>query len=173
MAVETFQVSVPDVDVRELGDRLRRTRWSRRLPMPAWSGGTDPDALLRLVSYWDNGYDWRAHESVINRLPHRVAKVEGKRLHFLHFHGEQDDALPIVLTHGWPSSFLELIQLADRLAYPTKYGRPGQDAFHVVVPSLPGFAFSEQRGAVCADLRTHELWHRLMRDELGYQRYAA
>jgi pimeloyl-ACP methyl ester carboxylesterase len=173
LTVETFAVSVPGREVDELRSRLGRTRWPQRLPTPAWAAGSDLDTVRRLVGYWSSGYDWREHESAMNHLPHRVVELAGKRVHFLHFQGEHDGALPIVVTHGWPGSFLEQVGLAWRLAHPTRYGRPVDQAFDVIVPSLPGFAFSEQRGPVCHDLPTHELWHRLMRHELGYHRYGA
>jgi pimeloyl-ACP methyl ester carboxylesterase len=129
--------------------------------------------LQRLVEYWCTDFDWRTQEAAINALPSAVADIGGTAVHFLRYEGEHPDALPIVLTHGWPSSFLELSDFAARLAAPSRHGGDPRDAFTVIVPSLPGFGFSPQRPSLPADVPTHEIWHRLMRDELGFERYGA
>ncbi|GGT56216.1 epoxide hydrolase family protein [Actinomadura citrea] len=165
-------IAVPDADLDDLRSRLRRTRWPDPWPAPGWSAGTDPAALRRLTAYWADGYDWRTHEAALNALPSRFADIGGTPVHYLRFDGEHPDALPIILTHGWPSTVLELVDLARRLSAPSRYGGDPTDAFTVIVPSLPGFAFSPQRPSLEAE-QTHELWHRLMHDELGFARYAA
>ncbi|GAA4315440.1 epoxide hydrolase family protein [Actinomadura luteofluorescens] len=165
-------ITVPDADLDDLRSRLRRTRWPDTWPVPGWSAGTDPAELRRLTAYWADGYDWRTHEAAINALPSHFADIDGTPVHYLRFDGEHPDALPIVLTHGWPSTVLELVELARRLSAPSHYGGVPADAFTVIVPSLPGFAFSPQRPSLEAE-QTHELWHRLMHDELGFTRYAA
>lgn len=164
-------LAVSDAELADLRARLRSTRWAERWPVGGWEAGTDPAELRRLVAYWAGDYDWRAHEAALNALPSFFADLDGTPVHYLRFDGERPDALPIVLTHGWPSSVLELTALADRLASPSRYGGAAEDAFTVIVPSLPGFGFSPQRPALTE--QTHELWHRLMRDELGFDRYAA
>jgi len=170
---KTPLISVSDAELEELRTRLRGTRWPTPWPTSGWDAGTEPGELRRLVDYWSSDYEWRAHEQAINALPSYVADVYGTPLHYLRFEGEHRDALPIVLTNGWPSSFLELTGLADRLAAPSRYGKDPADAFTVIVPSLPGFAFSPQRPSLMEGAQTHELWHRLMREELGFARYAA
>jgi pimeloyl-ACP methyl ester carboxylesterase len=168
---------VPEADVADLRDRLRRTRWAQAWPVSQaagpWGAGTDAAELRRLTGYWADGYDWRTNEAAINALPSQVASLDGTDVHYLRFDGEVPGALPIVLTHGWPSSVLELVELARRLAAPSQYGGQASDAFTVIVPSLPGFALSPQRPALPPTLLTHELWHRLMHGELGFARYAA
>jgi pimeloyl-ACP methyl ester carboxylesterase len=164
-------LAVSDVELAELRARLTGTRWARPWPVGGWAAGTDAAELHRLVAYWAGDYDWRAHEAAINALPSRFADLDGTPVHYLRFDGEHPQALPIVITHGWPSSVLELTALADRLANPSRYGGTAADAFTVVVPSLPGYGFSPQRPALTE--QTHELWHRLMHDELGFPRYAA
>jgi pimeloyl-ACP methyl ester carboxylesterase len=129
--------------------------------------------LQRLVQYWASDYDWRAQETAINALPHQVADIDGTEVHFLRFDGEHPDALPLVVTHGWPSTFLEVVGLALRLAEPSRHGGRAEDAFTVIVPSLPGFGFSPQRPSLPPRMPNHELWHRLMTEELGFGRYAA
>jgi pimeloyl-ACP methyl ester carboxylesterase len=166
-------ISVSDEDLDDLRTRLRRTRWTAAWPVDAWQAGTDERELRRLVEYWAGDYDWRAHEAAINALPSHFADIDGTPVHYLRFDGEREEPLPIVLTNGWPSSFLELLALADRLANPSRHGGDPADAFTVIVPSLPGFAFSPQRPTLDETLQTHDLWHRLMHDELGFERYVA
>ncbi|MFJ8580907.1 epoxide hydrolase family protein [Micromonospora sp. NPDC093277] len=161
--VADFAIGVPDHDVTDLRHRLSSTRWPRDWPEPAWSAGTDRDVLARLVGYWADGFDWRGHERRLNGEPQRIATVSGQRVHFLHVRAEQRRGLPLILTNGWPSTFAEMIPLAHRLA----------DLGHdVVVPSLPGFTFSDQPAAAPAEVPTYELWHRLM-SGLGHHRYVA
>ncbi|MEU0947216.1 epoxide hydrolase family protein [Streptomyces canus] len=166
-------IEVSDAELAELRARLTRTRWAEQWPVDGWETGTDIAELRRLVAYWADGYDWRAHEAAINALPSHLADLDGTRVHYLRFDGEHPHALPIVLTHGWPSTFLELLGLAERLATPSRFGGAAEDAFTVIVPSLPGFAFSPQRPELSAAQQTHHLWHRLMHDELGFDKYAA
>ncbi|SPT50282.1 Epoxide hydrolase N terminus [Actinomadura madurae] len=166
-------ITVTDAELDDLRSRLLRTRWPAAWPTPGWDAGTDAGELRRLTDYWANGYDWRVHQAAINALPSRYADIDGTPVHYLRFDGERAGALPIVLTHGWPSSILELVGLARRLAAPSRYGGDAADAFTVIVPSLPGFAFSPQRPSFGEAQQTHHLWHRLMHDELGFERYAA
>ncbi|MCO5999226.1 epoxide hydrolase family protein [Actinoallomurus rhizosphaericola] len=173
MSHRTPLISVTDAELNDLRSRLLGTRWPVAWPGAGWEVGADVGALRRLVAYWASGYDWRAHEAAINALPSHFADIDGAPVHYLRFDGEHPDALPIVLTHGWPSSFLELAGLADRLAAPSRHGGDAADAFTVIIPSLPGFAFSPQRPSLTDPPQTHELWHRLMHDELGFERYAA
>jgi pimeloyl-ACP methyl ester carboxylesterase len=182
MAPQRHTVHVPDHELDDLRDRLRRTRWPTPWPATSsgtgwdtgWDTGTEVGELRRLVEHWAGDYDWRRHEAEINALPSYVVDVAGTPVHHLRFDGEHPDALPIVLTHGWPSSFLELVELARRLSTPSRHGGRAEDSFTVVVPSLPGYAFSPQRPGLHPDeVPTHELWHRLMHDELGFERYGA
>ncbi|GHF19101.1 hydrolase [Streptomyces spiralis] len=166
-------IAISDQELAALRARLESTRWAEPWPVDGWDAGTDPQELRRLAAYWASGYDWRTHEAAINALPSHMADLDGTPVHYLRYDGEHPDALPIVLTHGWPSSFLELTALADRLATPSRYGGSAEDAFTVIVPSLPGFAFSPQRPALAEKQQTHDLWHRLMHDVLGFERYAA
>ncbi|MDQ2851321.1 MAG: epoxide hydrolase 1, partial [Actinomycetota bacterium] len=112
-------------------------------------------------------------QSAINELPSHFAVIAARRVHYLKFDGEKPDAIPIILTNGWPSTFLEMVELARRLAHPSRFGIADQPTFTVIVPSLPGFTFSSQRPTLPADVPTHEIWHQLMTDELGYQKYVA
>ena len=151
-------------DLAALRQRLRQTRWPARWPDVGWQAGTDPDELRRLVGHWATGYDWRAHEAAINRLPSHFADIAGARVHYLRYDSQPAGGLALLLTNGWPSSFLELTGLAERLA---------AAGFTVIVPSLPGFGFSEQQPALLTSPPVHEVWHRLMHDTLGFERYGA
>lgn len=162
---ETERVlNVSQAEVDGLRARLRNTRWAGPWPLEPWAAGTDDATLRRLVEYWADGYDWRLQEEAINRLPHGFAEIAGIRVHYLRFAGELDDepGPPLLLGNGWPSTFLEMVALARKLA---------EVGFTVVVPSLPGYTFSEPRPSLSDSPPTHELWHRLMRDELGLEQY--
>lgn len=179
MPVSPFTVHVPDSVLDDLSRRLAASRFPTRTA-PDWQAGTDPDYLRELVSYWLHGFDWRARERELNAFPQYTAEVDGRRVHFVHLRAEpsaagsrQDRPLPLVLTHGWPSSFVEMLPLARLLADPGAHGTGTQaPAFDVVVPSLPGFLFSEPPapGAATAN-RTADTWAKLMTEVLGYQRF--
>ncbi|MGH3169615.1 MAG: epoxide hydrolase N-terminal domain-containing protein, partial [Trebonia sp.] len=136
MTGERSVLRVPDADLEELRSRLRGTRWPR--PWPAqdgddgWAAGIDTGELRRLARYWADEYDWRAYEAAINALPGRITSLDGTDVFYLRFDAEIPGALPIVLTHGWPSSFLELTELARRLSAPSRYGAQPGDAFTVI-----------------------------------------
>jgi pimeloyl-ACP methyl ester carboxylesterase len=173
MSLAGSMLAATDAELDELRSRLAGTRWPTPWPVSGWNAGTDAGELRRLVAYWASDYDWRAHETAINALPHHLADIAGTPVHYLRFDGEHRDSVPIVLTNGWPSSFLELTEFAQRLATPSQHGGVAEDSFTVIVPSLPGFGFSPQRPSLADPLQTHELWHRLMREELGFARYGA
>lgn len=162
MRVEPYTVAVPDAVLDDLRARIRHTRWPDEAPGQAWSQGTDLAYLRDLLDCWADGFDWRARERALNRYAHKTAEVDGVRIHFVHHRGP-DGAIPLVLTHGWPSTFAELLGLVDRLG----------DTFDLVVPSLPGYAFSPRPPRVGVDRQyVAGLWHRLMQG-LGYERYGA
>ena len=162
---------VPDEAIADLHRRLRGARWPEPWPVEGWAAGTEPGELRRLVSYWADGFSWRAREAAINALPRYVAAIDGLPIHYVRFDGEAADSVPLVATHGWPSSFLELTELARRLSTPSRYRLAGAPSFTVIVPSLPGFPFTPQQPRM-PGMPTHELWHRLML-RLGFDRYVA
>lgn len=170
---ETPLFDVSDSDLDDLRDRLRRTRWPRPWPTEGWEAGTEPGVLRRLAEYWADGFDWRARERVLAALPSFVEEVDDTAVHYLRFDAETSGAQAIVLTNGWPSTFYELVPLAERLAEPSRFGGRAEDAFTVIVPSIPGYALSPQRPSLTRPVHTHELWHRLMHDHLGFARYGA
>ncbi|MGN9765232.1 epoxide hydrolase family protein [Micromonospora sp. SD12] len=166
-----FRIDIPQADLDDLRDRLTRTRWPRQLPGDGWSRGVPLDYLRDLAGYWATGYDWRAQEARLNAFPQFVTAIDGLDVHFLHVRSPEPDALPLILTHGWPNSFVEFTELIGPLTDPRAYGADPAHAFHVVVPSVPGFGFSQappQTG--CTVGRVARTWAELMR-RLGYDRY--
>ena len=164
-------ISVAQTEVDDLRERISSTRWPHAWPTEPWAAGSDAGELRRLADYWVDGYDWRAQEAHINALPSHFAEVEGQKVHFLRFDAESPDAPAVVLTNGWPSTFFEMEELARRLANPSAYGQ-AFPSFTVIVPSLPGFNFSDASTTSPPSMPTHELWHQLMTG-LGFERYFA
>jgi pimeloyl-ACP methyl ester carboxylesterase len=161
--------------VEALDDLSRRLR-TARLPdddTEGWDAGMSPTYLRELVAYWRDGFDWRAQERMLNRFRHFRVKVDGSLIHLIHEVGRGPSPLPLVLTHGYPDSFFRFYKLLPLLADPAAHGGDAADAFDVVVPSLPGYAFSEPRAAGGGLFGFGDLWHRLMRDTLGYERFGA
>jgi len=167
MVEQQFRISVPDEIIDDLQRRLRQTRWPDTVASSGWTYGLDLEWMKSLADDWLTRYDWRAHERALNEYPHYIAGIDGFRIHYLHFRSTHRNAVPLVTTHGWPGSFLELLKVAPVLA------ESDSDPFHVVVPSLPGYAFSERPSSPGMNtFRTAELWIKLMR-ELGYERFVA
>ena len=142
--ITPFRVEVPDAELDDLRDRLRRTRWPEREPVDDWSQGVPLGYLQELCSSWADGYDWRTTEARLNAVPQFRIEIDGLGIHLLHVRSPHPDALPLVLSHGWPGSIVELLEVIEPLADPPAHGGDAADAFHVVCPSLPGYGFSEK-----------------------------
>lgn len=172
-AIERFTVAVPESDLDDLRDRLGRTRWPDQLPGVGWSYGTDRDYLRELVEYWRTGYDWRKAEDRLNAWPNYVTEIDGQRLHFVHARSAEPGARPLLLGHGWPSTPGEFLDVIGPLTDPRAHGGAAEDAFHVVIPSIPGYGWSGPT--------TETGWHpgRVARayltllHELGYEQFYA
>ena len=173
MSVEPFQVSVPDDVLGDLHRRLSRTRLPTTEEDAGWEAGTSPAFMRRLVQHWQTGFDWRAQEAAINRFSHFRASLRGLRIHFIQERGRGEAPLPLILTHGYPDSFLRFTKLIPLLTDPAAHGGDAADSFDVVVPSLPGFGFSEHPGREGATFEVGDIWHELMTKELGYERFGA
>jgi microsomal epoxide hydrolase len=173
MTIDPFRIDVSDDDLADLTRRLRATRWPDKLPDSGWTYGADVDEIRSLATYWADGYDWRAHEAELNGFAQFVTTIDGQRVHFLHVRSPEPDALPLVLTHGWPGSISEFTRTIGPLTDPASHGGRAADAFHVVVPSLPGYGFSGPTTAPGWDVRRIAgAWAQLMAS-LGYDRYGA
>jgi pimeloyl-ACP methyl ester carboxylesterase len=166
-AVNRFTIDVPQSTLDDLQARLARARLPDAIPGVGWDYGADADALTELIRYWHTEYDWRAEEARLNRFDHFTAEIDGLSIHFVHARSTREDAVPLLMLHGWPSSFLQMLDIIPLLTEPED-----GPAFHVVVPSLPGYGFSEipkDRGV--SPVAMAPLMHHLMTDALGYQRY--
>jgi pimeloyl-ACP methyl ester carboxylesterase len=172
--IRPFRIEISQSDIDDLNDRLARTRWFDDLPGVAWSRGVPTSYLGELAEYWRTGFDWRAWEARLNELPQFVTEIDGQTIHFVHVRSPEPDALPLVLTHGWPSSFVEFLDVVGPLTDPRSHGGDPADAFHVVIPSLPGFGFSTplQETGWGNLFRVAAVWAELM-SRLGYERFAA
>jgi pimeloyl-ACP methyl ester carboxylesterase len=170
MHIAPFKIRVPDEVLSDLTTRIRNTRWPAQAPGPAWAQGTDLEYLKRLLGYWADGFDWRAQERRLNRFAHFRAELGDVHVHFVHERAREGNGIPLILTHGWPSSFLELLPLVPLLINPKDHGIDAP-AFDLVIPSLPGYGFSE-RPAQATYRTVARMWHELM-SGLGYERYGA
>ncbi|GAA0656692.1 epoxide hydrolase [Streptomyces malaysiensis subsp. malaysiensis] len=171
MEIHPFRIDVPQPDLDDLRQRLERTRWPERLPGAGWSDGASLDHVRELAAYWATGFDWRAREARLNAFPQFTTEIDGQRTHFLHVRSPEPAALPLLITHGWPGSVAEFTEVIGPLTDPRGHGGDPADAFHVVIPSLPGFAFSAPpREPGWGIRRIATAWTELMR-RLGYERY--
>jgi len=174
MTAERFSIQIPEDVLIDLNYRLDHIRWPDQLEYVAWERGTEKGYLQSLVSYWSEQYDWRAQEAELNRLPQFRCTVDGVDVHFIHERGRGPNPLPIILTHGWPDSFIRYKKMIPLLADPARYGGDPNDAFDVIVPSIPGFGFSGKPTVGGVNNSTvSELWAKLMTEELGYETFAA
>src|SRR3712207_1465442 len=172
-AIRPFQVSIPDEALTELRRRIQTTPWPSRELVPDRSQGVQLATIQELARYWATEYDWRRCEARLNALPQFTTEIDGVDIHFLHVRSRHEDALPLVMTHGWPGSVIELLEVVGPLTDPTAHGGRAEDAFHLVLPSLPGYGFSGEPTDVGWDVaRVGRAWAELMR-RLGYSRYVA
>ena len=171
--IRPFKVDVPDEELAELRRGVEATRWPSLELVSDRSQGVQLKALQELARYWTSGYDWRTVEAKLNALPQFTTEIDGVEIHFIHVRSEHEHALPLIMTHGWPGSIIELIDAVGPLTDPTAHGGSADDAFHLVLPSLPGYGFSAEPREIGWDLgRTARAWAELMR-RLGYTRYVA
>ncbi|MCI0462797.1 MAG: epoxide hydrolase 1 [Gemmataceae bacterium] len=171
--IEPFQIAVADAVLRDLQDRLARRRWPDQIAGTGWEYGVPVAYMQELVAYWRTQYDWRAQEKQLNQLDQFVTRIDGLDMHFVQVRSKEPNALPLVIVHGWPGSFVEFAKIIGPLTDPVAHGGRVEDAFHVVCPSLPGFGFSskpKERG--WSSQRMAEVIAKLMA-RLGYARYGA
>ena len=170
---DEYEIRVDDAQLEDLRRRLDLTRWPDALDDAGWDYGTDAGYARELARYWAHDFDWRAQEAALNALPNRRSVIDGVGIHYIHVPGKGPSPMPLVLSHGWPSSFYEFCGMAGALSDPAAHGGDPADAFDVVIPSLPGYGFSDrptQRGM--SPRRIATLWAGLM-SHLGYDRFAA
>jgi epoxide hydrolase len=171
--IRSFRIDVPQADLEDLRSRLASTRWPARPRIDDWSRGVPVGYLKGLAGYWATDYDWRAQEAALNEIPQFMTEIDGQTIHFFHVRSPEPGALPLILTHGWPSSPAEFTRMIGPLTDPRAHGADPADAFHVVVPSLPGYGFSNPIGQAGFSLfGVARAWATLM-NRLGYERYVA
>jgi epoxide hydrolase len=171
--ITPFRIEVPDADLADLRERLRRTRWPEAETVDDWSQGIPVAYARRLCDYWLERYDWRASEARLNRFPQFLTTIDDLDIHFIHARSPHPGAMPLVITHGWPGSIVEFHKVIEPLVDPVAFGGDAADAFHVVCPALPGYGFSGKPARTGWDVHhVAAAWDHLMA-RLGYERYAA
>jgi len=172
-AIRPFRVNVPNADLTDLRRRLAATRWPTKELVEDRSQGVQLATLKALVRYWATDYDWRKVEARLNALPQFITEIDGLDIHFIHVRSRHENALPLIVTHGWPGSVIEQLKIIDPLTNPTAHGANASDAFHLVIPSMPGYGFSgKPKGTGWNPDRIARAWAELMK-RLGYTRYVA
>lgn len=170
MPIQPFTIAISDETLEDLKARLARTRWPDQPEDAGWSMGSSLDYLKDLTAYWRDGYDWRTHEAALNELPQFKTELDGTGLHFVHVKGKGPNPTPLLLTHGWPDSFYRFHKVIPMLTDPEAHGGSAEDAFDLIVPSIPGFGFSERTALPSSAVA--DLWAKLM-SELGYEQFVA
>ena len=171
--IRPFNLEIPNEQLEDLRRRVDATRWPSSELVDDRSQGVQLATMQALARYWTTEYDWRACEARLNALPQFTTEIDGLDIHFIHARSPHEDALPLIMTHGWPGSIVELLEAVGPLRDPTAHGGRPEDAFHLVLPSLPGYGFSAEPAEVGWDLgRTARAWAELMR-RLGYTRFVA
>lgn len=174
MEMEPFRIAIDEEVLVDLRARISRTRWPDQIAGIGWAQGTELSALREVLEHWGARFDWRVHERALNRFAHFRTRIQGLGVHFIYERGRGPRPLPLVLTHGWPSSFVEMTRIVPLLTDPAAHGASAEDAFDVVVPSLPGMGFSERPHSTgMTKSRIVQLWHELMTGVLGYSQYGA
>ena len=141
-AVRPFHINVPEAELNELRRRIAATQWPEKETVADQSQGVPLATMQELARYWAKDYDWRTCEAKLNALPQFMTEIDGLDIHFIHVRSQHEDALPLIVNHGWPGSIIEQLKIIDRLTDPTAHGASASDAFHVVIPSMPGYGFS-------------------------------
>ena len=171
--IRAFTVAIPDSEINDLKQRLANTRWPNRETVADWSQGVRLDNATSLITYWEQEYDWRRFEAELNRFPQFLTEIDGLDIHFIHVKSKNPNAMPLILTHGWPGSIVEFLKLVGPLTNPGAYGGEAEDSFDVVIPSLPGFGFSGKPTETGWNVvRIATAWAQLMK-RLGYTKWAA
>jgi pimeloyl-ACP methyl ester carboxylesterase len=172
-AIRPFHVNVPEAELTELRRRINATRWPERETVTDDSQGVQLATIQKLARYWATEYDWRKVEARLNALPQFITEIDGLDIHFIHVRSKHENALSLIVTHGWPGSIIEQMKIIDPLVNPTAHGGKASDAFHVVIPSMPGYGFSGKPTTTGWEpKRIARAWATLM-ERLGYQRYVA
>lgn len=172
-AIRPFRIDIPQAEMDDLRERLRHTRWPDELPGAGWDYGIPLGRVMELAEQWRTAYDWREHEARLNEFPQFTTTIDGQNIHFLHVRSHEPRAIPLLLTHGWPGSVVEFEKVIGPLVDPSAHGADATDAFHVVAPSIPGFAFSGPTHETGWDVKRVAAAFAHLMNRLGYDRYGA
>ncbi|MDA8032136.1 MAG: epoxide hydrolase 1, partial [Alphaproteobacteria bacterium] len=170
--IRRFHLDVPDAVINRIRKRVAEFPWHEMPDDGGWQYGANLDYMKALCAYWVDAYDWRAHETRLNAFAHYLTEIDGMDVHFIHEPGD-GDAMPLILSHGWPGSVVEFFNIIEPLAHPRLFGGDARDAFHVIAPSLPGFGFSSRPPRPWGPRKMAALFNKLMVDALGYDGYLA
>ena len=171
--IRPFKIEIPDAEIEDLRRRLASTRWPEKELVDDWSQGIPLSYVQEVCAYWGEKYDWRSREALLNQWPQFMTEIDGIDIHFIHVRSKHEDAMPLVITHGWPGSVVEFQKVIGPLTDPTAHGGDASDAFHVVCPSLPGYGFSGKPTKTGTSVgKIGAMWGQLMA-RLGYDKYAA
>jgi pimeloyl-ACP methyl ester carboxylesterase len=172
-SIRPFQVKVSEEELTELRRRIKASKWPEREPVPDPSQGVQLATMQKLAHYWATEYDWRRCEAQLSALPHFITEIDGLDIHFIHVRSRHEVALPLIVTHGWPGSVIEQLKIVDPLTNPTAHGASAADAFHLVIPSMPGYGFSGKPTTTgWGPERIARAWVQLMK-RLGYTKFVA
>ncbi len=171
--IRPFHVNVPEEELIELRRRIKAIRWPEKETVTDQTQGVQLATIQKLAHYWATQHDWRKVEAKLNSLPQFITAIDGLDIHFIHVRSKHEDALPLIVTHGWPGSIIEQLKIIDLLTNPTAHGATASDAFHLVIPSLPGYGFSGKPTTIGWDpVRIASAWVELMK-RLGYTKFVA
>jgi pimeloyl-ACP methyl ester carboxylesterase len=175
ISLESFEIKISPKVLDDLSYRLANTRWPDEVKDSKWNYGANLSYMKELIDYWQKEYDWRRKEAELNQFSHYLTKIDGHNIHFIHEHGKGPNPTPIIITHGWPGSFYEICKLIPLLTDPESYGGEPDESFDIIIPSLPGFGFSDHniKNDVNTLSWTAQLWAKLMTKELGYKQFAS
>jgi microsomal epoxide hydrolase len=170
ISLESFKIKITQKELDDLSNRLANTRWPDEVEDSNWNYGANLSYMKELINYWQKDYDWHRKEAELNQFSHYLTKIDGHNIHFIHEHGKGPNPTPIIITHGWPGSFFEICKLIPLLTDPESHGGEADDSFDVIIPSLPGFGFSDRniKSSVSALSWTAELWAKLMTKEFFF-----
>ncbi|WP_409467305.1 epoxide hydrolase family protein [Streptomyces sp. HC307] len=171
--IRPFSFEFPEAELEDLRRRIEATRWPEKETVTDQSQGTQLATIQELARYWASEYDWRKVEAKLKALPHFITEIDGLDIHFIHVRSKHENALPLIVTHGWPGSIIEQLKIIEPLTDPTAHGGDAADAFHLVIPSMPGYGFSGKPTTTgWGPERIARAWGELMK-RLGYTKYAA
>jgi len=171
--VKPFKVNISDQIIKDIYDKVKKYPWHEMPNDGGWEYGTNLDYMKEISKYWVSEFDWRKHEKEINKFPNFITEIDNIDIHFIHEKGSGSKPMPLIISHGWPGTIVEFLHIIEKLAHPERFGGKEEDAFDVIVPSLPGFGFSGRASRPIGPRKMADIFNNLMTKELGYKNYLA